>query len=136
MLNCTLFLQVNIVFTKSFVILCKSRFWIFWIGTSVTNSQHLKIDLQWNWKLSTSIYDLMLIYVCHFHHHFLLLLLLLLQWSLVKFDHYRDTHAAILDPCIQGIFLINKGQKWKIKISCKRSNFIPTFLYYKTSVCT
>ena len=23
--------------------------------------------------------------------------------SLVKFDHYRDTRAAILDPCIQGI---------------------------------
>ena len=26
--------------------------------------------------------------------------------ELVKFDHYRDTRAAILDPCIQGIFLI------------------------------
>ena len=24
--------------------------------------------------------------------------------ELVKFDHYRDTRAAILDPCIQGIF--------------------------------
>ena len=23
--------------------------------------------------------------------------------SLVKFDYYRDTRAAILDPCIQGI---------------------------------
>ena len=23
--------------------------------------------------------------------------------ELVKFDHYRDTRAAILDPCIQGI---------------------------------
>ena len=34
-------------------------------------------------KLSTSIYDLVLIYVCHFHHHFLLLLLL--QLPLVKF---------------------------------------------------
>ena len=22
-----------------------------------------------------------------------------------KFDHYRDTRASILDPCIQGIFL-------------------------------
>ena len=22
---------------------------------------------------------------------------------LLKFDHYRDTRAAILDPCIQGI---------------------------------
>ena len=51
-------------------------------------------------KLSTSIYDLVLIYVCHFH---LVLLLLLLQ-SLFKFVHYRDTRAAILDPCIQGIF--------------------------------
>ena len=46
--------------------------------------------------LSTSIYDLVLIYVCHFHQ-------LLLQ-SLFKFDHYRDTRAFILDPCIQGIF--------------------------------
>ena len=27
--------------------------------------------------------------------------------SLVKFDHYRDTRAAILDPCIQGILDIN-----------------------------
>ena len=35
-------------------------------------------------KLSTSIYNLMLIYVCHFHHHFL-------QWQLFTFDHYRDT---------------------------------------------
>ena len=50
--------------------------------------------------LSTSIYDLVLIYVYHFHHHFLLL-----QWPLFKFDHYRDTRASILDPCIQGIFL-------------------------------
>ena len=48
--------------------------------------------------LSTSIYDLVLIYVCHFHQ-----VLLLLQ-SLFKFDHYWDTRAFILDPCIQGIF--------------------------------
>ena len=48
--------------------------------------------------LSTSIYDLVLIYVCHFHQ------LLLLQ-SLFKFDHYRDTRAFILDPCIQGILI-------------------------------
>ena len=53
-------------------------------------------------KLSTSIYDLVLIYVCHFHQ---VLLLLLLQ-SLFKFDHYRDTRAFILDPCIQGIFAL------------------------------
>ena len=52
-------------------------------------------------KLSTSIYDLVLIYVCHFHHHFLL------QWCLVKYYHYRDTRAYILDPCIQGIFINN-----------------------------
>ena len=45
--------------------------------------------------LSTSIYDLVLINVCHFHQ-------VLLQ-SLFKFDHYRDTRAFILDPCIQGI---------------------------------
>ena len=50
-------------------------------------------------KLSTSIYDLVLIYVCHFHHHFLL------QCRLVKFDHYWNTRASILDACIQGILL-------------------------------
>ena len=50
-------------------------------------------------KLSTSIYNLVLIYVCHIHHHFLL-------WQLFKFDHYRDTRASILDPCIQGISLL------------------------------
>ena len=26
--------------------------------------------------------------------------------SLLKFDHYRDTCAFILDPCIQGIFFV------------------------------
>ena len=46
---------------------------------------------------STRIYILMLIFACHFHQ-----VLLLLQ-SLFKFDHYRDTRAFILDPCIQGI---------------------------------
>ena len=74
-----------------------------------------KRNWSWDWKgaylcveknrklnfLSTSIYDLVLIYVCHFHHHFLL------QLPLVKFDHYRDTRASILDPCIQGIYLFN-----------------------------
>ena len=25
--------------------------------------------------------------------------------TLVKYDHYRDTRADILDPCIQGILL-------------------------------
>ena len=48
--------------------------------------------------LSTSIYDLVLIYVCHFHHHFLR------QLPLLKSDHYRDTRASTLDPRIQGIF--------------------------------
>ena len=52
-------------------------------------------------KLSTSIYDLVLIYVCHFHHHhhhhhtF---------WKIMLFCQimdYRDTRAYILDPCIQ-----------------------------------
>ena len=55
-------------------------------------------------QLSTSIYDLVLIYVCHFHHHFLL------QLPLLKFDYYRDTRALILDPCIQGILSNNKYQ--------------------------
>ena len=70
-------------------------------------------------KLSTSIYDLVLIYVCHFHHHFLL------QLPLVKFDHYRGTRAFILDPCIQGIsysllqlhmVLISSGTKTNVVI--------------------
>ena len=56
-----------------------------------------KPQILWFEILSTSIYDLVLIYVCHFHQ-------LLLQ-SLFKFDHYRDTRAFILDPCIQGILL-------------------------------
>ena len=42
-------------------------------------------------KLSTSIYDLVLINVCHFHHF------LLLQWQLFNFEYYRDTRAYILD---------------------------------------
>ena len=32
-----------------------------------------RISTWLTFKLSTSIYDLVLIYVCHFHHHFLLL---------------------------------------------------------------
>ena len=36
--------------------------------------------------------------------------------SLLKFDHYRDTRAAILDPCIQGIFIL------------------PEYLYLETSM--
>ena len=39
--------------------------------------------------------------------------MLLLQWSLDKFDHYRDTRAFILDPCIQGIFTYNVYVCWK-----------------------
>ena len=58
------------------------------------------------WKfqgfLSTSIYNLVLINVCHFHQ-------VLLQ-SLFKFDHYRDTRAFILDPCIQGILTHKEAQ--------------------------
>ena len=50
-----------------------------------------KIPLHKIEKLSTSNYDLVLIYVCHFHHH----------KTLVQIMDYRDTHAYILDPCIQ-----------------------------------
>ena len=32
--------------------------------------------------------------------------------ELVKFVHYRDTRAAILDPCIQGILQLNLYQNW------------------------
>ena len=41
--------------------------------------------------LSTSIYDLVLLYVCYFHHHA----------TFWQFMDYRDTRAYILDPCIQ-----------------------------------
>ena len=79
------------------------------VFTNLGSEMHSKGDIAnsfwkiWSWtpckgKLSTSIYDLVLIYVCHFHQ-----VLLLLQ-SLFKFDHYWDTRAFILDPCIQGIF--------------------------------
>ena len=30
---------------------------------------------------------------------------------LFKFDHYRDTRAFILDPCIQGILIVHKRSK-------------------------
>ena len=59
-------------------------------------------------NLSTSIYDLVLIYVCHFHHHFLQLLFF-------KFDHYRDTRAFILDPCIQGILFFELKNLYDIQ---------------------
>ena len=59
----------------------------------------LNMSFQINKNLSTSIYDLVLIYVCHFHHHphhtF---------WKFMLFCQimdYRDTRAYILDPCIQ-----------------------------------
>ena len=67
--------------------------------------------------LSTSIYDLVLINVCHFHQ-------VLLQ-SLFKFDHYRDTRAFILDPCIQGIYFLTDSAT--IERNClhqKRMNFL------------
>ena len=43
-------------------------------------------------KLSTSIYDVVLLHVCHFHHH---------HHTFWKFIDYRDTRAFILDSCIQ-----------------------------------
>ena len=48
-------------------------------------------------KLSTSIYDLVLLYVCHFHH----------QATFWQFIDYRDTRAFILDPCIQEFLQID-----------------------------
>ena len=43
--------------------------------------------------LSTSIFDLVLLDVCHFHQFF--------QEQLFNFGLYRDALAYILDPCIQ-----------------------------------
>ena len=48
--------------------------------------------------LSTSIYDLVLIYVCHFHHHFL-------QLPLLNFDYYRDTRAYIWDLALMNFVI-------------------------------
>ena len=58
---------------------------------SDTNS----VSIRWIWISSTSIYDLLLLNVCHFHHHHHLF-----QGWLVKLLHfsgYRDTRAFILD---------------------------------------
>ena len=51
--------------------------------------------------LSTSIYNLVLLYVCHFHHH---------HPTFWQFIDYRDTHAFILDPCIQEFSLKIESQ--------------------------
>ena len=64
---------------------------------------------------SSRIYDLVLIYICHFHHHFL-------QWRLVKFDHYRDTRASILGPCIQGILTFKVDSYRKPLQNCFKTN--------------
>ena len=82
--------------------------------------------------LSTSIYHLVLIYVCHFHR--------ILQ-SLFKFDHYPDTRAFILEPWIQGIYLFTDWATLKtvtegenIVLLCKteeHTNHI--FTWYKVS---
>ena len=75
----------------------------------------------------------MLIYVCHFHHHFLLLLLL--QLPLVKFDHYRDTRAAILDPCIQGILkIICPSTYYSLKIIEESSSLMSRGLVTKIQI--
>ena len=39
--------------------------------------------------------------------------------ELVKFDHYRDTRAAILDPCIQGILLLETSSDQNFKYPTK-----------------
>ena len=43
------------------------------------------------WILSMSIYDLVLVNVCHFHHHFLI------QYWLLNFELYRDARGYILN---------------------------------------
>ena len=60
--------------------------------------------------LSTSIYDLMLLDVCHFH---------CLQWSLLNFEHYWDTRAYILDPASKNFNKINISimEKYILKLS-------------------
>ena len=48
------------------------------------------------YKLSTSIYDLVLIYVCHFHHHFLLLTdISTLMWKILEIIYPRIFHIRV-----------------------------------------
>ena len=46
--------------------------------------------------------------------------------SLLKFDHYRDTRAFILDPCIQGILklILIKLDIWPNKIETRKDRKI------------
>ena len=56
--------------------------------------------------------------------------------SLVKFDHYRDTRASILDPCIQEIFSL-KCMLNKCPINHKMLLCIPTcYLFVFPSIRT
>ena len=54
-----------------------------------------------NFRLSTSIYDLVLLNVCHFHHH-------QHHPTFWQFIDYRDTRAYILDLCIQEFLFLKK----------------------------
>ena len=60
----------------------------FWANSLPSNRITDPILCNFKMKLSTSIYDLARINVCHFHHHF--------QWQLLNFGVYWDTRAYIL----------------------------------------
>ena len=57
-----------------------------------------------NFRLSTSIYNLVLLNVCHFHHH-------QHHPTFWQFIDYRDTRAYILDLCIQEFCLFKTTVK-------------------------
>ena len=58
-------------------------------------------------KLSTSIYDLVLIYVCHFHHHFHHLRVVQFQWNSVNLSRYSCLYLGSLHPRIFEKKLLN-----------------------------
>ena len=70
-----------------------------------------------NYRLSTSIYDLVLINVCHFHHPF--------QWQLFNFGLYRDTRAYILDLASRNFIIWNKESSfYETKVEIQRTDIL------------
>ena len=80
-----------------------------------------------NWqKLSTSIYDLVLLYVCHFHHHYHLIVSQI--WPLSRYSccylgslHPRNFCCFIPPKIGKNDFSLKSGclksQMWKLQIS-------------------
>ena len=80
----------------------KLRFWItfYWVDVAA--------------KLSLSIYDLVLLDVCHFGHHHPLTLFCQIIVILLYYHVHRDPCAYVLDPCIRKFSKgCNSGWLWK-----------------------